>query len=162
MRYKVGKAIVEITDSPTRIGVAVALSGILAGLLEYSVHVLVKGGNTPESVQAVVDAVIVGFAVAGVVFLLLLSSRERRRRVVDDIRKIAELNHHVRNALQVVVDSQYVPQSLEQREAVLASVDRIDKTLRELFPVIGEREEDSGGGVRSDHQVRVVFPNRRR
>ena len=163
MRYTLGKAIVEITDSPARIAAAVVTSGVVTGLLEYAVHVIfVRGAHTSESMQAVVYAAIIALAVATIVLLVLLSTRERRRRVLDDIRRIAELNHHIRNALQVVVDSQYVPQSDAQKGAVLASVDRIDQTLRELFPIIGEREEDTGEGVRREPPLRVIAANRRR
>ena len=163
MRYRIGRTIVEITDSPVRMAVAVVLSGAVAGTLEYVVQASVRHARTPALVQAVANALIVGLAVSIIMLLILLSTRERRRRVLDDIRKIAELNHHIRNALQVVVDSQYLPQSQEQREAVLASVDRIDKTLRELFPVIGEREGESslGKSAKLRHVIHMV-PNRRR
>jgi hypothetical protein len=47
--------------------------------------------------------------------------------------KVAELNHHVRNALQVIRDSHLLPEE-RQAQAVIESVERIDRTLRHLFP----------------------------
>jgi predicted MarR family transcription regulator len=139
MRYELGKAIVEVADSPLRIGCVVAGCGVIAGVFEYAIHTAAESYNASAFVHALVDASLVSVSASLVVLLVLLSARERRKRVLDDVRRIAELNHHVRNALQVVVHSQYVPPSNDQRKAVLESADRIEKTLRELFPVIGER-----------------------
>ena len=85
---------------------------------------------------------IVGDVIAVALFLFLLTYveltmiRERRMRVIRDMRTVAELNHHVRNALQAI---QYATHSSSDRTQVLTitqSVERIDKILRELFPVV--------------------------
>ena len=51
---------------------------------------------------------------------------------------VAELNHHVRNALQVIRESHYLPED-RQAQAVMESVDRIDRTLKHLFPSTASR-----------------------
>ena len=55
---------------------------------------------------------------------------------------IAELNHQVRNALQVIVYGEYSPDKHSHRSAVLAGVEKIHDALRELFPLVGERTDD--------------------
>lgn len=161
MRYHLGKAIVELTDSPYRIAAVVLSCGVGVGLLDYAIHSAALRANASELAKGIFNATIIAFAAAIIVLLVLLSTRERRRRVLDDVRKIAQLNHHIRNALEVVVQSQYVPSSAEQRSAVLASAERIDRTLRELFPIIGEREDEQGGEVAKEARLRLVVPERR-
>jgi len=85
-------------------------------------------------------------------------------KVVDDLRRIAQLNHEVRNALQVIVYGEYESAATptEHRTAILGSVEQIDKTLRQLFPVIGDRADDQR---RVRHiklrNVSAFVPNRR-
>jgi hypothetical protein len=44
------------------------------------------------------------------------------------------MNHHVRNALQVIVDSVYVHGHAQQIEEIADSVKRINWALREILP----------------------------
>ena len=143
LRYRLGKAFFEMADSRRRIAAVVVVCAAAAGLLDYAVNYFLTGYSVTHNTQRLINASVVGSAIGLVTLLIFLGARERRRRLLEDLRKVAELNHQVRNALQVVVYSQFVPQSLEQRQAVMASVERIDKTLRELFPLIGQRKFDS-------------------
>jgi phage terminase Nu1 subunit (DNA packaging protein) len=59
--------------------------------------------------------------------------------VVEELARVAELNHNVRNALQVIRHSHTLERD-EQAEAIVASVDRIDETLRRLFPALRTAE----------------------
>jgi hypothetical protein len=83
---------------------------------------------------------------------------------VDDLRRIAQLNHEVRNALQVIVYGEYESAATPaaHRTAILGSVEQIDKTLRQLFPVIGDRTDDQRR-VRhiKINNVSAFVPNRR-
>ena len=71
----------------------------------------------------------------GLIGGLLVYWYERRRsqQLRQKLQIIAEMNHHVRNALQVIKYSQYI-QSGDQMQQVLAAVDRIDWALREVLP----------------------------
>jgi hypothetical protein len=77
-----------------------------------------------------------GFATAVIISMLLLAVRERHRRMLQEVQRVAELNHTVRNALQVIVHSQYLPPDEQDAGAILESVQRIDDSLRDLFPTI--------------------------
>jgi len=61
---------------------------------------------------------------------------ERRRATYLSARlkTIEMMNHHVRNALQVIVDSVYVHGQDQQVEEIKDSVKRIDWALREILP----------------------------
>ncbi len=141
MRYRMGKAIAEMTDSPAKRGAASLLVAAGAAALEVIAHTAAMRTGLSETVHTAIDAFIIGIAVGLMAWLVFSATHARRRRVLEHIRAVAELNHHVRNALEVIVYSNYVEQS-RNTEAVLQSVQRIDNALRELFPAIGERVED--------------------
>jgi hypothetical protein len=54
--------------------------------------------------------------------------RARQREQQRQIQVVADLNHNLRNALAVILASEYLAQS-EKATAILESVDRIDRTL---------------------------------
>jgi hypothetical protein len=138
---RLGIWLTDISDSPRRLAAAILGCGLVFAALEFGTHTAVMQTQIPDFVHSVLDACIIGATTAAMALMLFVSARTRRRRVLEELRKVAELNHEVRNALQVIVDSQYLPQS-EQAATVVKSVDRIDSTLRDLFPAIGERSED--------------------
>jgi hypothetical protein len=81
------------------------------------------------------DDVILGL-LAG---LLVFFYEQRRYRVMmDKIRVIAEMNHHVRNALQAIALSPYAEKS-QQIQLIDESAQRIQWALREILP--GEIEQ---------------------
>jgi hypothetical protein len=53
-----------------------------------------------------------------------------------------ELNHNVRNALQTIVYANQADAD-EQHKMIVDSVDRIDRTLRELFPAMNVDEKQT-------------------
>jgi len=72
---------------------------------------------------------------AGIFFLeVKLRALERERVMQERLHKIAEMNHHVRNALQVV--SFYAHQTTDDNvgRLVRESIQRIEWTLREVLP----------------------------
>jgi len=76
-----------------------------------------------------------GGFVAGVLsFRLLQYERERRARLRQRISVIADMNHHVRNALQVISFHAYTTSDKEQVEAVKESMERIQWALKEVLP----------------------------
>jgi hypothetical protein len=73
--------------------------------------------------------------VAGSLFFSLNNYERLRRNLVRDrLRTIAEMNHHIRNALQVIT---YATASTPQSgsvELIRSSVERIEWALREVLP----------------------------
>ncbi len=60
--------------------------------------------------------------------------RRRARYLSERLKTIELMNHHVRNALQVIVDSVYVHGHAQQVEEIQNSVSRINWALREILP----------------------------
>lgn len=120
-------------DSRAMAVIAVLLSGVLAGLLEFITHLAVAKSRPPLQFHAGVDAAVVASITMILVSVIIAAARARRRQVLKEMTTVAELNHHVRNALQVIRDSHLLPED-RQAQAVIESVERIDRTLRHLFP----------------------------
>ena len=116
--------------------------GAATFLSEYTVHLWVTRPGVFASFQAFADALVLSVLAALFTLLVLTTAREQHRRMREDIRRIAELNHQVRNALQVIVYGEFSSDSAEHRPAVLEGVEKIETALRELFPLVGERTDD--------------------
>ncbi len=141
LRLRLGTFLVEIGDSRLRAVVAIAAVGAAAGFVEYIIHETLRRSTLAQSLGGLMDASIVGLAAATVTAISLFAARERRKRVLHEVRKIAELNHNVRNALQVIVHSHYGLAD-DHTGMVLDSVERIERTLEELFPIGKPKDEE--------------------
>jgi hypothetical protein len=73
-----------------------------------------------------------GAVIAGL--LAYRYERSRSRYLTEKLKTIELMNHHVRNALQVIVDSVYVHGHKQQLAEIHNSVKRIDWALREILP----------------------------
>jgi hypothetical protein len=76
----------------------------------------------------------VALALGGLVFQLLTNIQKRYAAMVDRLQRIAELNHHIRNALQVIVYTNVPERSERAIQQVSAAVIRIESVLREVLP----------------------------
>jgi hypothetical protein len=86
-------------------------------------------------------------ALAGgvLVFRILTDIQVRYQAMRDRLSRIAELNHHIRNALQVIAYHN-VPQRAERAiQQVNAEVLRIESALRDVSAALGERVDFPAG-----------------
>jgi hypothetical protein len=110
------------------------LPGFLAGFIIYSLgwlldRVLQRSGFNSRivAIDDLLIAVLVG--------LLVFFYEERRRRtLIQKLQTIELMNHHVRNALQVIACAQHTPDQQRQVEIVGESVQRIEWALKEVLP----------------------------
>jgi hypothetical protein len=92
--------------------------------------------GAPRPLMLLFDDFLTGVAGAFAAWLILRSEIRRRQQEVQRLRVLDETNHHVRNALQVMVLHVYSmdgPRAAELRQAVA----RIEWTLQEVLPQIG-------------------------
>ena len=83
----------------------------------------------------------VALAVGLLVFQILTDIQERYQTMLDRLRRIGELNHHLRNALQVIAYHN-VPERTERAiHQVNAELVRIESVLREVSAALGEHAE---------------------
>jgi hypothetical protein len=73
-----------------------------------------------------------GAIIAGL--LVYRHEYSRSRYLSEKLKTIELMNHHVRNALQVIVDSAYLHGHAQQLTEIQNSVKRIDWALREILP----------------------------
>jgi hypothetical protein len=76
------------------------------------------------------DDIIIGILAAIVVFAY---EQRRHRAILNKVRVIAAMNHHVRNALQAISYAPYTEQE-KQIHLISESVQRIQWALREILP----------------------------
>jgi signal transduction histidine kinase len=89
-----------------------------------------------ESRSAIIEAsdAMGGIIAGALVFRLLQYERERRRIIRNRLETIADMNHHIRNALQVISGTAYSTADQQQLTAIRESVSRIQWALREILP----------------------------
>lgn len=96
-------------------------------------RVLLREGATRLDIMLLSNG-LTGLVAGGLFFQLGRYERERRKVVRARLRVIAEMNHHIRNALQIIT---YVASSQQQEDSVELirnSVERIEWSLREVLP----------------------------
>ena len=80
--------------------------------------------------------------VGGLIYTLLRYTSERRAADIERLRTVAECNHHIRNALQVLSldrDARIQQGSPEVSRQTADSVHRIELTLAEVLPKVLQR-----------------------
>ncbi len=102
---------------------------------------IVLGRYQVRGLSLYLDDLILGI-IAGL--LVFIYEQRRHRAMLDKIRMIAAMNHHVRNALQAITYSPYAEHS-KQIQLVDESAKRIQWALNEILP--GEHEENRLSGA---------------
>ena len=110
------------------LGLAIFLLGVF---LENGLDKLGISGT-----RAILDDLLIGILAGCLVFAYEL---HQHKTILRQMRVIAEMNHHVRNALQAILYSPYVNQQAEQIKIIQESTQRIQWALREVLP--GEADE---------------------
>jgi hypothetical protein len=72
---------------------------------------------------------------AGIIFKLLVTAAwERKAIVAERLRLIAEMNHHIRNGLEIISLSAYTAKDKTTVETMKYGVEKIEWALREVLP----------------------------
>ena len=86
-------------------------------------------------VPALIDDLLIGILAGATVFAY---ERHQHKLVLARMRMIADMNHHVRNALQQILYSPFLKEEAEQIRLIQEGTRRIEWALREVLP--GEAE----------------------
>jgi hypothetical protein len=90
------------------------------------------------TMSLMLGGVVVALAVGLLVFQVLTDIQERYQAVLDQLQRIAELNHHIRNALQVIAYYNVPERDERAIKQVNAEIVRIELVLREVSVALGE------------------------
>ena len=66
--------------------------------------------------------------------LVFAYEQKRYRAAMEKVRIIADMNHHVRNALQAIISCKVLPEQERQVKLIAESVTRIEWALRKVLP----------------------------
>lgn len=133
---RLGTFLVEVSDTRRgRILLVLAIAAI-ASTIEYLLHIAIVTFVPHEGFGRLLDSLSIGIVIAIITIIEIKAVQQRRTKVMEDMRVVSELNHHVRNALQVISYAARVPETKQQVTIIDESVARIDSTLKELFPTI--------------------------
>lgn len=97
------------------------------------------GGLPQHTLFRFADDLVVAIALGCVA---LFYERRRRRYLANRLQIIREMNHHIRNALQVISFTALQQENEKARSMMRDSVTRIDWALREVLPVETDGEGD--------------------
>ena len=117
----------------TRLLFCLAVGGI-AGSLGLALDILLLRRGMPRLGILLLSNLITG-ALAGTLLLHLKIWQQEKRRVLRDrLSTIADMNHHVRNALAVVAYYGTEGANANRAQLVSQAVKRIEWALREVLP----------------------------
>jgi hypothetical protein len=108
---------------------------LIAWVVVFAIHAAVglSFSKVPgHGIVILFDAGLTAAAIAVLVSLILTVSRHAHRQQESNA---AEVNHQIRNALQLIVNAEYRAEDTNRRGLIMESVARIDRTLRTLFPL---------------------------
>jgi two-component sensor histidine kinase len=113
-----------------------AVAGIAFAALSMGLDLwLLKTERWPAVSASLISHGIFAVIVAVLVYQVLAYGRERRERIVQRLATIDEMNHHIRNALQVIsFSARAAPGKEWQLEEINQAVNRIQWALREIVP----------------------------
>jgi signal transduction histidine kinase len=122
----------------SRRSVKLAIGFILSALFITAVGLLFDRLMLHEGISRisvmVVSNLLTGIVAAGLFLQIKRNAEEKQRLWEQRVQKLADMNHHVRNALQVL--AYYASQTDDSRAAKLIkeSIQRIEWTLIEVLP----------------------------
>src|SRR5581483_6978956 len=96
-------------------------------------QLLMKEGVHRLDIMALSNG-LTGIAAGLFYFQITRVERERRIATQERLRTIAEMNHHIRNALQVIAYASTATDKTQSVEFISQSVERIEWALREVLP----------------------------
>lgn len=125
-----------LSDRKRLIFFASITSMVAVGGIDYHLGTQMSAYQLDPRLQSGLQAAVVGVGAGLLVLIMLLGVRTRRRLITEELRRLAELNHTVRNSLDVIVMAQQDVDDTHKK-IVWEYTQRIDQKLKQLFPVHG-------------------------
>ena len=91
-------------------------------------------------------------AVGLLVFQILTDVQQRYQTMLDRLRRIVELNHHIRNALQIIAYHNVPERSDRAIHQVNSELLRIESVLREVSAALGDQMDTPVAPVAIDRR----------
>jgi len=117
--------------STAKLVVASVLAGVVVLAISVVLDFLLLVGH--ESTRTLVELSDL-FAATLIATLFFIYGRIRQQQLLQRMQIIAEMNHHIRNALQVIASSSYMGDRDKELAVLRDAVKRVDWALREILP----------------------------
>jgi two-component sensor histidine kinase len=132
-----GSLIGQVSDRKRYIALTAISATILVGLFDYIIDSEMSAHGLDIDFHAGLQGAIVGLGAGALLLVVLLGTRTRRQLVTEELRRLAELNHTVRNSLEVIIMAHHFQSEDAHNKIVLECTRKIDEKLKQLFPVVG-------------------------
>ncbi len=126
--------------------VLIAVIFFVSGLL-LDIALIHARGVSQLQAAAILDAVF-ALIVAALFYKVLAYDRERRARVIERLETINQMNHHIRNALQVITFNAHSQSNEFELAEIKRAMNRIQWALREILPKVEPEFAPFEGSVR--------------
>ena len=107
---------------------------LLVTVSGYSFDRMLNRDGVSRKVITGTSNALTGLVVAGLFLELTRNVQNRRRLVQARLEVIADMNHHIRNALQVLTYGTARHENENETEMMRESIQRIEWALREVLP----------------------------
>ncbi len=131
------------------LGTVAVLFGLLMFLCGVALDMLLLHEHEGRILTITVSDALAGLIAGVLIYKLLCYARERRRRVEQRLQTISDMNHHIRNALQVISFSLHTSKNQKEIDEITEAVNRIQWALREILPRLEPSFEPFEGRARS-------------
>ena len=98
--------------------------------------------GVPRQDLLLLSDILVGAVAAALVYVVVTFQERRASFVAERLRIIAEMNHHIRNALQVIAYHSWIGKDDQELAMIRESVNRITWALREVLPQLPAQESE--------------------
>ena len=117
-----------------KLAIAFVLSSLFIAGVGFAFDKMLLREGIPRLDILVLSNVLTGL-VAGALFLQSkIRAQEKERLLQERLQKISDMNHHVRNALQVMAFYGHLAEDPKAAQLVRDSIERIEWTLEEILP----------------------------
>jgi hypothetical protein len=122
----------------TRTAVAATVAGASLFVVSYAADYILYRLNIPQ-VQTLSNNIVIGILAAALMLLFLRNKHEREavNRAKERAIIVAEMNHHIRNAMTPLIVGVSSDDLYERLRTLDQATDRVDHVLTELLPTSG-------------------------
>ena len=121
-----------------RMAAALAVGALLFGV-SYLADWVLYWLKIPD-VSTIANNLVIGACAAVAAYIWARYEAERQSRAREKMILIAELNHHIRNAVTLLGQSAALEDGPNKLRLIDEAIDRVDRVLTELVPTAGEAQ----------------------
>lgn len=139
-----------------RIRLVATAIGAVFFLIVFSIDwLLINAHLVSQAVAALILDGAFALVVSVLLYKVLAYDRERRIKVVERLETIHQMNHHIRNALQVISFNAQERTSRDGLEEIDRAMNRIQWALREILPKVEPEFKSFEGSARQSQDSRL-------